>query len=106
MFDAWCGSPLEPSIPLSASDASVAMYLQSVANDAKSFAPVKAASAAIAFFQKVNLFDHEPPQCPAACLAGNVAMRKFGLNPKNRKEPFEWDNVVLFTEAYRMRQQG
>ncbi len=33
-------------------------------------------------------------------------MRKFGLNPKNRREPFEWDNVVLFAEAYRVRQQG
>jgi hypothetical protein len=82
------------------------MYLQSVANSAKSFAPVKAASAAIAFFQKVNLFDHEPTQCPAACLVRNAAMRKFGLNPKNRKEPFEWDNVVLFAEAYGVRQQG
>jgi hypothetical protein len=33
-------------------------------------------------------------------------MRKFGLNPKNRKDPFEWDNVVLFAEAYRVQQQG
>jgi hypothetical protein len=33
-------------------------------------------------------------------------MRRFGLNPKNRKEPFEWDNVVLFAEAYGVRQQG
>ena len=33
-------------------------------------------------------------------------MRKFGLNPKNRKEPFAWDNVVLFAEAYKVRQQG
>jgi hypothetical protein len=48
----WCGSLLEPRAPLPASDASVALYLQSVVNDAKSFAPVKAASAAIAFFQK------------------------------------------------------
>ncbi len=36
----------------------------------------------------------------------NAAMRKFGLNPKFRKEPFEWDNVVLFAEAYGVRQQG
>ena len=97
---------MEPRVPLPASDASVAMYLQSVANSAKTFAPVKAASAAIAFFQKVNLFDHEPTQCPAACLVRNAAMRRFGLNPKNRKEPFEWDNVVLFAEAYGVRQQG
>jgi hypothetical protein len=106
MFVAWCGSRVEPRIPLPASDASVAMYLQSVVNGAKSFAPVKSASAAIAFFQKVNLFDHEPTQCPAACLVRNSAMRRFGLNPKNRKEPFEWENVVLFAEAYGVRHQG
>jgi hypothetical protein len=106
MFVVWCGSLLEPRIPLPASDASVAMYLQSVANDAKSFAPMKAASAAIAFFQKVNLFDHEPTHCPAACIVRNAAMRKLGLNPKSRKELFEWDNVMLFAEAYGVRQQG
>ena len=78
----WCGPVLEPRVQLPASDASVALYLQVVVNDAKSFAPVKAASAAIAFFQK------------------------FGLNLKNRKEPFEWDNVVLFVEAYGVRQKG
>jgi hypothetical protein len=50
MFVVWCGSQLEPRIQLPASDALVAMYLKSVANGAKSFAPVKAASAAIAFF--------------------------------------------------------
>ncbi len=33
-------------------------------------------------------------------------MRQFGLSPKNRKEPFEWDNVVLFAEAYGVRYQG
>jgi hypothetical protein len=106
MFVVWCGSLLEPRIPLPASDASVAMHLQLVVNDAKSLAPVKAASAAIAFFPKVNLFYHEPTQCPAACLVRNAAMRKFELNPKIRKEPFEEDNVVLFAEAYRVRQQG
>jgi hypothetical protein len=88
MFVTWCGSLLEPKVPLPASDASVAMYLQSVSNDAKSFAPVKAASAEIAVFQKVNLLGHEPTQCSAACLVPNAAMRKFGLNPKNRKDPF------------------
>ena len=98
MFVVWCGSLIEPRVPLPASDTSVVMYLQSVANNAKSFAPFKAASAAIAFFQKVNLFDHEPTQCQAACLVWNVA--------KNRKEPFEWENVVLFAEAYGVRQQG
>ncbi len=97
---------MEPRVPLPASDALVALYLQTVVNDAKSFAPVKAASAAIAFFQKVNFFDHEPTQSPAACLVRNASMRKFGLNPKIRKEPLEWDNVVLFAEAYGVRQMG
>ncbi len=106
MFVVWCGSLLEPRIPLPAPDDSVAMYLQSMVNDAKSFAPVKAASAAIVFFQKVNLFDHEPTHCPAACIVRNAAMRKFGLDPKIRKGPFEWDSVVLFAEAYGVRQQG
>ena len=36
----------------------------------------------------------------------NTAMRKFGINPKIRKDPFEWDNAVLFAEAYGARQQG
>jgi len=57
------------------------MYTQSVANNAKTFAPVKAASPAIAFYQKTNLFSHEPTQSPAACLVREAAIRRFGLNP-------------------------
>jgi len=34
--------------------------LAHVMNTAKTFAPVKAASAAIAFYQKINIFSHEP----------------------------------------------
>ena len=37
----------------------MAMYLQSVMNTAKTFAPMRIASAAIAFYQKINLFDNE-----------------------------------------------
>ena len=40
----------EPRATLPASNGTVAMYMQSVMNNAKSFAPVKAASAAIAFY--------------------------------------------------------
>ena len=50
MFVRWCDSLTVPKVPLLATDGIVAMYLQSVANNAKTFAPVKAASAAIAFF--------------------------------------------------------
>ena len=38
-------------------------------NVAKTFAPVKAASTAIAFYQKINLFSHEPTQSSATCLS-------------------------------------
>ncbi len=37
-------------MPLSASDAPVALYFKSVMNDAKTFTTVKATSAAIAFY--------------------------------------------------------
>jgi hypothetical protein len=80
--------------------------MQSVMNNAKTFAPVKAASAAIAFYPKINLFDHEPTQSPAACLVRGAATMKFGLNTKNRKEPFEWEQVASFAEAYGVRHQG
>jgi integrase len=106
MFVAWCDARAEPRETLPASDGTVALYLQSVMNTAKTFAPVKAASAAIAFYQKINLFDHEPTQSPAVCVVRGAAMRKFGLNPKNPKEPFEWEKVVNFVEAYGVRHQG
>ncbi len=105
MFVNWCDALAEPRASLPASDGTVALYMQSVMNGAKTFAPVKAASAAIAFYQKINLFDHEPTLSPAVCLVRGVAMRKFGLNPKNRKEPFEWDQVVSFVEANGVRHQ-
>jgi hypothetical protein len=59
LFVAWCGALAEPRLPLPASDGTAALYLQSVMNGAKMFAPLKAASAAIAFYQKINLFDHD-----------------------------------------------
>ena len=80
--------------------------MQSVMISAKIFAPVKAASAAIALFQKINLFDHEPTQSPAACLVRSAAMRKLGLNAKNHKEPFERDQVLDLGEAYGVRHHG
>ncbi len=106
MLVAWCDARAEPRETLPASDGTVAMCLQSVMNTAKTFAPVKAASTAITFYQKINLFDHEPTQSPAVCVVRGAAMRKFGLNPKNLKEPFEWGKVVDFVETYMVRHQG
>jgi hypothetical protein len=102
----WCDALTVPRVPLPTTYGTVAMYLQSVVNGAKTFAPVKAASAAIAFYQKMNLFSHEPTQPPAVCLVREAAIRRFGLKPKNRKDPFEWAQVVKFAEAYGSRQLG
>ena len=88
MFVRWCDALAVPRVPLPATDGTVAMYLQSVVNGAKTFAPVKAASAAIAFYHKINLFSREPTLTPAVCLVREAAIRRFGLSPKNRKEPF------------------
>jgi hypothetical protein len=49
MFVAWCDSRAKPRETLPASDGTVALYLKSVMNTAKTVVPVKAASAAIAF---------------------------------------------------------
>ncbi len=105
MFVAWCGALAEPRVPLPASDATVALYLQSVANATKTFAPVKAASSEIAFYQKINLFIHEPTQSPAVCIVRSAAMRRFGLNTVNRKEFFQLEQVVRFAEAYGVQHQ-
>ncbi len=89
MFVAWCDALAEPRASLPTSDGIVALYLQSVMNGAKTFAPVKVATAAIAFYKNISLFDHEPTKSPAACLVRGAVTKKFGFNSKNRKEPFE-----------------
>jgi hypothetical protein len=50
MFVRWCDALTVPRVPLPATDGTMAMYLQSVMNGAKTFAPVKAASVAFAFY--------------------------------------------------------
>ncbi len=72
----------------------------------KTFAPVKSASAAIAFFQKVNLFSHLPTQSLGVGMVRQAAARKFGLTPKGRKEPFQWAHVVAFDQAYGVQHHG
>ncbi len=102
-FVAWCEALSVTRASLPASEATFAFYLQSVMNRAKKIAPVKAASSAIAFFQKINLFDHDLTQAPAVCLVRGAATKKFGLTLKNPKEPFEWAHAVSFAEAYGVR---
>ena len=86
-FVKWCGERLSERCPLPATDFAVALYLQSVADRAKSFAPLKSHSATIAFFQKVNLFNHLPTQSPVVCMVRQAATRKFGLSPKKSEGP-------------------
>jgi hypothetical protein len=67
---------------------------------------VKSASAAIAFFQKVILYNHLPNQSPAVSMVRQAATRKFGFTPKGKKEPFQWTQVVSFALAYGVHNQG
>ena len=106
LFVTWCDALEVPRATQPAEDATVALYLQSVVNRAKTLAPVKAASAAIAFYQKINLFNHEPTKSPAVCIVRSAATRQFGLNNNNWKGPFEWVQVIQFAEAYGVRQHG
>ncbi len=72
-FVIWYGERLTGErCPLPASDYSVALYLQSMWIRAKSFAHVKSTSAAIAFFQKVNLIHNLPTQFPAIYVHGSA----------------------------------
>ena len=105
LFVAWCGAPEVP-ITLLGADATVALCLQSVVNRAKSFAPVRATPTSIVFYQKTNLFNYEPTPSQAVCIVRSVATRQFGLNNKNRKEPFEREKVVKIAKAYGVWHQG
>jgi hypothetical protein len=84
----------------------VAIYLQVIMDKAKTSAPIKSVSAAIAFYQKVNLYNHNPIMPPEACMVRRDAARKFGHIPLGRKTPFAWSHLVLFAEAYGVRHQG
>jgi len=103
---AWCDAIKLPRATMQATDATVVLYLTSVVNRAKTFAPVKAAPAAIAFYPKINLFNHEPTQSPAVCIVWSAATRRLGHGNKNRKEFFEWEQVVTFAETCGVRQQS
>ncbi len=88
----WSGELRSGRCPLPASDFTVALFLQSVADGVKTFAPVKSHSAAIAFF----LFNHLPTQSPAVRMVRQAAIRKLCLSPRNRKVPFKWADAVIY----------
>jgi hypothetical protein len=105
-FVEWCGSLARPSAVLPADEPTVAMYLQVIVDKTKTFAPIKSASAVIALYQNVNLYNHNPTMAPKVCMVRRAVARKFGLIPLGRKTSFAWVQLVLFAEAYGVRHQG
>ncbi len=95
-----------PRYPLPVDEITVALYLQSLVERANTFAPVKSASVAIAYSQKINLQHHLPTQSPTVGMVRQASSRKFGLTPKERKEPFQWAEVVAFALEYGINNMG
>ena len=105
-FVDWCACMKVPRRPLPADEMTVAIYLQTLVERANTFTPVKSASAAIAYFKKINLQHHLPTKSPTVGMARQATSRKFGLMPKGRKEPFQWALVVAFTLEYVVNNRG
>jgi hypothetical protein len=63
-FVSWFSSLMRPRRPLPADDLTVALYFQSLMDNANSFSTVKSASVSIAFFRKINLFINHPTMAP------------------------------------------
>ena len=72
----------------------MALHLQHVADSSISFSAVKYASAAIAHFQKINLYSHNPAMGQLASFVRNAAMRRLWLAPRSRKTPFTWNHIL------------
>ena len=75
--------------PLPADDLTIALYFQSLMDNANSFSTIKSASASIASFHKINLiFTNHPIMALEVCIVRTAAARKFGLSAKRGKEHF------------------
>jgi len=73
---------------------------------ANSLSTIKSASAAIAFFRKINLFNFLPTLAPKECMMRTTTARKFGLSAKRVKDPFLWFQLVDFAILYAIYNQG
>jgi len=69
-------------------------------------APVKSASAAIAYFQKIHMQHNLPTQSPTVGMVRQEASRQFGLTPKGRNRPFQWAKIVAFAQEYGVKYRG
>lgn len=88
-FIKWCKERNPPREFMPASASTVALYLQFVAREAKSYSRVKSASGAIYTLHESALYPKEeiPTQAPPAHLVREAAKRKIGLRLSNQKEP-------------------
>jgi hypothetical protein len=105
-FVLWCGSLMRPRRHLPAEDLTVALYFQSLMDNANSFSTIKSASSSIAFFHKINLYTNHPTMAPEVCMVRTAAARKFGLSAKRVKEPFLWSQLMDFASLYGNQNQG
>ena len=105
-FVLWCGSLMRPRRPLPADDLTVALYFQSLMDNANSFSTIKSASASIACFHTINLFTNHPTIAPEVCMVRTTSARKFGLSAKRVKEPFLWFQLVDFALLHGNQNQG
>ena len=75
-------------------------------DSANLFSMIKSASAAIAFFYKINLFTSLPTMSPEVCMVRTTTARKFGLSANHVKDPFPWSQLVDFALLYGIHNQG
>jgi hypothetical protein len=105
-FVPWCSSLMRRRRPLPADDPTVALYFQSLMDNANSFSTIRSVSASIALFHKINLFTNHPTMAPEVCMVRTAAARKFGLSAKRVKEPFLWFQLVDFGILYGNQNQS
>ena len=99
-FTRWCAARRPPLSALPASELTIALYLESRTESAKSFAVIKTASAAIAQMHSINLHPAEPTKGALASMIRKAAARDLGLAPHNLKSPWTWAQVRDFTATY------
>jgi len=93
----YCACMKVPRCPLSADEMTVTLYLQSVVERAKTFAPVKSASVVVAYFQKINMQYHLPTYTITYDGDGEASsLAQVRAYVKGKKGAFQWAQVVAF----------
>ncbi len=88
-FVKFCGERVPPVCPLPASPTIVALFLFQKLAEAKSFAVIKTASAAINQAHVLNLLA-SPTSHQLPSMVRKLARRRLGYEAKNVKAPFDW----------------